>query len=274
MLSSLRWLWRWKRQVMLFIAIFGLLYLVFVGAFAGGIDLQSLRSELSSYFSGGLGRVVAGTAMFGSLIASATVMNDQASTIYQVILFVLMSLVFIRLLRRSEVDKLPSRLKDAFYKGTSQLIPLLMVLAVLLLELIPLAIATYVVSVINQNGLATTNTEWFAIGSVAFLMVFLTLYLTSGSLLAVHIVTLPDMTPTKALRSAHAIANVQRWTLIRRIALLVLWLLVFTALIIVPSALYLPLSVQWLEQFVVGAVLLVDFVMAHTYFYLLYRSML
>ena len=51
---------------------------------------------------------------------------------------------------------------------------------------------------------------------------------------ALYIVTLPDMTPMKALRSARELVRYRRWTVLRKVLFLPLMLLVVAAIIMVP----------------------------------------
>ncbi len=52
---------------------------------------------------------------------------------------------------------------------------------------------------------------------IFFLLAMLTLIYVKSSLFALYIVTLPDMTPMKALRSARELARYRRWTVLRKI---------------------------------------------------------
>lgn len=95
-------------------------------------------------------------------------------------------------------------MRDSYYKGMYPLVPFMLVLLVIGLQLIPLVFGNLIYSSVLQNGLAITVIE-----KVIWLFLFLMLALLSGymmisSLFSLYIVTLPDMTPLRALRSARA----------------------------------------------------------------------
>jgi hypothetical protein len=92
----------------------------------------------------------------------------------------------------------------------------------------------------------------------------------SSSLFALYIVTLPDMTPMKALRSARELVRHRRWTVLRKILCLPLILLVAGAVIMLPIIIVLTPLAQW----VFFLLTMLALVAAHAYMYTLYRELL
>jgi hypothetical protein len=92
----------------------------------------------------------------------------------------------------------------------------------------------------------------------------------ASSLFALYIVTLPGMTPIRALRSARGLVRYRRWTVIRKILWLPLLLLLVAAVIMLPIIIWLTAVAQWvffiLSMFALLAV--------HSYMYALYRELL
>ncbi|HVI60648.1 MAG TPA: hypothetical protein VM535_00655, partial [Candidatus Saccharimonadales bacterium] len=102
------------------------------------------------------------------------------------------------------------------------------------------------------------------------LLTLFSLYMISSSLFALYIVTLPDMTPRKALRSARELVRDRRWTVLRKILCLPVILFLGAALVMVPIIIWLTPLAQWvfflLTMFALVAV--------NTYMYSLYRELL
>ena len=92
----------------------------------------------------------------------------------------------------------------------------------------------------------------------------------SSSIFALYIVTLPDMTPLKALRSARQLVRHRRWTVLRKILFLPILLIVVAAIVMLPIIIWTPPLAQWiffvLTMFAIAAV--------HAYAYALYRELL
>jgi hypothetical protein len=94
--------------------------------------------------------------------------------------------------------------------------------------------------------------------------------MVSGSVFALYIVTLPDIQPRQALRSAKDLVSFRRLVILRKFLFLPILILVVMGLIIVPLILYASAIVP--AVFYVLSVLALLFV--HTYLYSLYRGML
>jgi uncharacterized membrane protein YoaK (UPF0700 family) len=92
----------------------------------------------------------------------------------------------------------------------------------------------------------------------------------SSSLFALYIVTLPDMTPFKALRSARELVRHRRWTVLRKILFLPIILLVVAAIIMLPIIIWLTSLAQW----VFFLLTMFALVAANAYMYTLYRELL
>jgi hypothetical protein len=166
----------------------------------------------------------------------------------------------------------PSRpsLKSSFYQGMSPLVQFVLVLVVLTLELIPLAIAAGLYSLVIANGVAVNTPEqllWllvFVVGAV------LSLWLLTRTLFGLYIVTLPGATPVQAIKDSMRITKPFQLRVARQLLLLVVFILVSGALLLVPFILLLP-SLAGFILFLFS-ILCVPFV--HTYAYGAYRRLL
>lgn len=249
--------------------IYGLLNLILVQGLSSSTDVSTLKSELSKVFTGDSGAVLSGLSVFAVLVSSAGNGSSQTAGAYQLILAIVTSLAVIWSLRQL-MSGHRIRIRDAFYKGMYPLIPFIFLLLLVAIELIPLIIGASLYSTVISNGIAITIIE-----KAIWLLIFLglagiTLYLLSVSFIALYIVTLPDMTPIKALRSAKNVVKYRRWTVIRKIIAMPICLLIISAIIMLPIIIWLTVLAQW----VFFLMTMFALVVVNSYMYVLYREML
>ena len=75
-----------------------------------------------------------------------------------------------------------------------------------------------------------------------FFLALLSLYMICSSLFALYIVTLPNVTPMKALRSARQLVLHRRFLVLRKILFMPLALLVLGAIIMIPLIIFLTFA--------------------------------
>jgi hypothetical protein len=248
-----------------------LVYLLLNIVFASGISnvssaFSTIKTDLQA--SGGPNFTSAASG-FASLVGSAGASGSSTGSTLQSVLFVIESLVIIWALRHLLSDQ-PISVKAAYYRSMAPLIPFLLVIFVIIIQLLPVTIgatvfAAIVTSVFPGTGLASVLSAI----AVIFLAIW-SLYMVSSSIFALYIVTLPDMQPRQALRSARDLVSYRRLTVIRKVLFLPLLILVVMGLVIVP--LILAVSVVVPAVFYILSMLAILFI--HTYLYSLYRGML
>lgn len=271
---SLAMFWKHKRTIGLFLLVYAILYVIFVRGVSGGINLGELRDTLKEDNSAVTGLLTSLT-LFGVLVSTSNSTTSETASIYQGLLLVAGSLAFIWLLRQLSADKpLRVRIRDTFYKGMQPLIPFILVLFVIALEFIPMSIGGFVLNVALTNSLAGSGGELFGIYVICLLLVILSLYLVSGSIAALYIVTLPGMEPVKAIRASHQVLRMHRWSVIRKFVLLVLFLLGSGLLIFIPLLLAIPSNFTWINEYIFFAGSISGFAIFHIYMYNLYKSLL
>jgi hypothetical protein len=203
------------------------------------------------------------------MTASAGSTSSQETSLYQSILLVIASLALIWTLRQTYANK-KVKPRQAFYKGMYPLVPFLLVAAVISLQMIPLLMGTLLYAYMIVGGIAVAGIEqaiwWIIIG----LLVLLSLYMATSSVFALYIVTLPDMTPMKALRSARELVRFRRMMVMRKVLALPVLLLVFAAIIMIPLIIFITPVAEWIFLVLNMAVLAV----VHAYMYALYRELL
>jgi len=248
-----------------------LVYLLLNIVFASGISnastaFSTIKTDLQA--SGGP-NFTSAAGGFASLVGSAGASGSSTGSTLQSVLFVIESLVIIWALRHLLSDQ-PISVKAAYYRSMAPLIPFLLVIFVIIIQLLPVTIgatvfAAIVTSVFPGTGLASVLSAI----AVIFLAIW-SLYMVSSSIFALYIVTLPDMQPRQALRSARDLVSYRRLTVIRKVLFLPLLILVVMGLVIVP--LILAVSVVVPAVFYILSMLAILFI--HTYLYSLYRGML
>jgi hypothetical protein len=261
----------WQNKL-LFISL-GLIYAFLNLALVQGFSnsgIGNLKTELNNAFYGHQGSVASGIGVFTVLLGSVgSSGSNQAAGGYQIFLGLIISLAIIWGLRHVMTGK-KVRIRDTFYLGMYPLVPFILIFLLVILELIPLIGGAAVYSLINQNGIAVGFLENLLCAIGFALLAFASIYMLSSSLFGLYIVTLPDMTPLKALRSARNLVKHRRLRVITKILALPVFLIIVATLIMLPLVLWVTWSAQWvfflLKMFALIAI--------HAYMYTLYRELL
>lgn len=269
MKANIQHLLKFKRLFLGISVWYFLLSLVLVSGLVGSTDYSELKGTLTQIFKGTGGQVTTGFTLFGVLISSGAGKVSEAGSVYQSTLLVVVSLVVIWALRQTYAKKQVTT-KQAFYKSMMPLVPFVLVLIVIGLQFIPLVISSTIYSIVITSGLAVTNIERVLWGIFMLCFIILTLYMVTSSIFALYIVTLPDMSPMQALRSARELVRYRRWSIMRKVIFLPFCLVILAAVIMVPVLLFLTFAAQWLFIFLTMLALVV----AHGYMYRLYRELL
>jgi hypothetical protein len=150
------------------------------------------------------------------------------------------------------------------------LIPFIIVLIIIGLELIPLLIGGSLYSAVMTNGIAVGGLEKILWALVFLILALVSLYLITSTIFALYIVTLPDMTPMKALRSARQLVRHRRWLVMRKVLFLPVIIIFIALIIMVPVILLITPAASWI--FLIFSLACLVFI--HSYLYALYRELL
>jgi hypothetical protein len=251
------------------IILINILLMLALGGFSSSVDVSGSKNQLDQISSDGSTEVGDSASLFGMMLGTVGSATTESAGAYQTVMIILISLATIWTLRQSLASQ-KLGIRNAFYQGMHPLVPFVLVLFVIGLEFIPFFGAMTAYDAAFNNGLAVGFIEKVFWIIVVFLLTLSSLYMLSSSIFALYIVTLPNMLPLQALRSAGQLVRYRRWTILRKLLFLPLALLVIGALIIIPLILLLPIVAQ--IMFVV--LTMVALVLAHTYAYNLYRELL
>jgi hypothetical protein len=249
-------------------AIYGILNVLLVQGLGNTSNIETVKNTLAG--ASGLAHVAGGVSLFAVLVASSGSSSSTAAAgVYQVLLVLIVSLVVIWALRQV-IGGTVVRIRDAFYQGTYPLVQFILVLLVISIQLIPAALGAILYNVVVTNSIATLPIQKTIWGLLALLLGMLSFYMLTSSIFALYIVTLPKMTPMKALRSAREIVRYRRWTVMRKLLFLPVALFVIAAIIMVPIILTVTAAAYWVF-FILS---MFGMVITHTYIYTLYRELL
>lgn len=259
-----------KRPLLGIFLVFFLLSIVLVRGFAGS-EAQELQDVFGELFDDRAGQVIGSVVLVGFLATDVTTAPTEVAGLYQTILFTIVSLATIYVVRavRSGSETLP-KTKEAFYKGMYPLIPFVLVFFVIGLQLLPFALGAWLFGTVTAAGLAVHGVEIALWGIVFFLLSLLSLYMVTSSVFALYIVTLPDMTPLQALRSARELVRYRRFTVLRKILFLPFILILIALFLLTPIVLFItPVAAFFVLAFTVATTMY-----THVYMYQLYRELL
>ncbi len=268
LLKGSLWVVRTNWKVCLGImTVYSVLSLLLVQSLSGS-DVNSIKTTLTSMTEGPWGGLISSLAVFAYMAGSTSSGGNSAAGAYQFMLLLITSLAIIWVLRQAYANK-KMRVRDSYYKGMYPLVTFLLVFLVVMLQLLPAIIGSAIYSTVTST-IGATGLEMIVWGIVLFLSVIISLYLLTSSLIALYVVCLPDMTPLVALRSARELVRSRRWTVMRKIIFLPIFLSVVGALLII-SIIFVAAPLAPFALLLANAAGLVLF---HSYMYRLYRELL
>lgn len=259
-----------KKLFAAILGVFALLYAVFVRGFAGS-DLSVVKEAFTGEGVASSSQVATGFGLFVYLIGNASTAQSEVASLYQFAFICIGSLALIWTFRQLQSNaKSVVTMRRAYYLGTAPLVPYVLVIVVILAQLLPALIGTTLYQQVSSTGLAASSVEMLAWLILLLATLVLSLYMLCSSVFALYIVTLPDMTPLTALRSARELVKHRRLVVARKI------LFAPAVLAIVAAVLFMPLLVfaTGLAEvffFVYGVLCLA---VINGYMYRLYRSLL
>lgn len=266
--ASVHHLWAHKRVYFGIAFIYLLLTVVLVRGLTFTADLGLTKDTVQELFTGFGGQLASSVTILSMLVESGSPAGATGS-LFQSIILLFISLVMIWALRQTYAGQ-KITVKDAFYKSSYPLVQFLLVLLVIGLQMLPFIAGNFLYSATVSSGIAVTVLEKVLWGVLSFLLILLSIYLVSAYVFALYIVTLPDMQPVQALRSAKNLVQFRRWTVIRKVLFLPFIIIVIGAAIMLP-VIMVAAPIAEIVFLILGAVLVM---VGHCYMYSLYRELL
>ena len=267
----------------------GLIYGLITGLLVGMTSQETVaqlrttleESDALSIFGDGAWLEVgkSGLLALNVLAGGATATLTAEQQIYSVLAGLLVWMTAIWLLRHNLAGQ-KVRLRDGLYNGGAPLVGTTVLALVLLIQLVPVAVAALGYSAALATGLLDGGVEamlfWFAAGGLTLL----SLYWISSTLVAMVIITLPGMYPLRSLKIAGDMVVGRRLRILLRLlwGLLVPLVVSFVILVLVSlldqGLKHLIPAIDWLPiiPIVVLLVGIGTLIWASAYIYLLYRK--
>lgn len=249
--------------------IYGIIAFIFVQGAGSSFQITQIKDGLNEAFGTGSDGPEKTLALFGYLMGTAGSSVNEVGSAYQLFLVLIVSLATIWSVRQVQAGENPG-IRDAFYKGIYPLIPFIMVLFVIGLQLLPLIIGNTIYSTVLQNGIAATVLEKALWLLLFILLALLSMYMVVSSIFSLYIVTLPDMRPIRALRSARELVLHRRFAVSLRIVVLPVLFIIVSGVVFIPLLLIVPQVAEALFLVATG----LGLVVLHVYMYLLYRALI
>ncbi len=267
---SIQHLYRHKKLFLGISLVYGLLYIMFVKGVSSSFELSNLRETLGDTFGTDIGGIGTGIALYSLLLGSAGSTDSSVGGAYQTVILAVVSLAIIYALRLTYAKESTLKVKDAFYKGMYPLVPFIIVSLIVILQLLPALIVGSLYATVQSNGIVIGALQQ-GIAFIIFIAgLYWSAYMLSSSLLAFYIVTLADAKPRAALKSARELVRFRRMAIVRKVLFLPIILLLFSAVVLIPLIIILPVAAEIL--FIIFTILVLSVI--HSYLYSLYRSLL
>ena len=206
--------------------------------------------------------------------------SSESATVFAVIIFLILWLTTIFLVRHLLAGH-KIKLRDGLYNAMTPLLSTFAVFAVAMIQCIPIFLLVIVYSAAVQTGFL--NTPFYALVFFIFAMVMIVIsgYLLSSSLIALVAVTVPGMYPMRALHAASDLMMGRRVKFIVRLIALIFALVIVWIIVMLPLILFdlLMRNFEWTESIPFIPVCLLTMtcftgIYISVYLYLYYRWML
>jgi hypothetical protein len=230
-------LWSKKRIFLLLVLIYAVLSALLVGT-ASQATYTTLTSTLkvtsNGIFSGNVGALGSAGLLFASTITSSLSQNlTQIQQVYTAILVLMVWLSTVWLLRNILAGH-KVKLRDGLYTSGSPILATFLVSLLLIVQLIPLAIAVIGFGAASESGLLSNGVEGLLFCVAAGLLIILSLYWITSTVFALIIVTLPGMYPYRAIKTAGDIVVGRRVRILMRLLWMAIVVIIFWAIVMIP----------------------------------------
>lgn len=252
----------WKTLIGV-IAVYAIINFIFVASFSIIPSNESLQSEIETYLGSSSGKFMDSIVIVGVSVVNFT---SPSNTLMQIVLFLLASMAFVWTLRKLRgLQKITIR--QSYYEGPANVVPLVLVVVVLLLMLTPSAFASSILTV--ALPIVNSGLEKLIIYIIGILLLLLTLWMLSIWWPAFYISMLPGTKPIASLRAAAKLTKGRRMRLFLKVLLIFISLVALFILVVVPVSLIFQRAVP----LTVYIIMFVIFGLAHMYLFNMYRSL-
>jgi len=276
--------WLYRRIMILVAVVYAVLTLLLVGIASQDTYstlLNTLQTTGEDVFVGSLGDISkAGLLFLASVTGSISQNLTDVQQIYAVLIGLLIWLTSVWLLRNLLAGH-KVKLRDGLYNSGSPILSTFLVALLLIVQLLPLALALIGYSAASATGLlAGGGVESMLFWIAAGLLTMLSLYWITSTAFALIIVTLPGMYPMQAIKTAGDLVVGRRLRILLRLIWMAFSIVITWAAIMIPIILIdmwlknMWSAISWVPTVPVVLLTLssLTIVWASSYVYLLYRK--
>lgn len=255
----------------------------------GGISSQQSYSEISSLLregssellNGGMSKIGQASILSVTAFTGANRVTSDVQQIYMSIVLLLTWLTTVWLLR-AILAKINPSLRDGLYNAGAPIVSTAIVLIILLIQLLPVALASLAYAGLSSIGLLEQGFSLMIFWAITALLASISLYWITSTFIALIAVTVPGTYPMTAIKAAGDIVIGRRIRVLYRL----LWLVLTVAIVWFVLMIPLVLINSWLTDIwswisiipivpVAASILsAVTVVWAAAYIYLLYRKII
>lgn len=275
-------LWKNRKLIIAMVVVYALLSAIMVGLASQDtytILSDTLRETSDSIFDGNIGEVGKASLLFiAAMTGGLSQTLTEVQQVYAAILGLMVWLTTVWLLRNVLAGH-KVKLRDGLYNSSAPILSTFVVVLVMLVQLLPIALALIGYSAAMASGLLTGGVEamifWLAVG----LLTALSLYWITSTAVALVVVTLPGMYPFQAIKTAGDLVVGRRLRILLRLLWMGLMIAVVWVIIMIPIIMLdtwikgVWPSIEWIPTIPLTLLILgsMTIVWSSSYIYLLYR---
>ncbi len=241
-LHSFKMIFRNWKLFLPFLILVVILNVLFVGILSESnyVNHQNVLNDTSAQIAGG---EVSSVTKAGILLATTITMgglageSSEVATVFMVLIFLIIWLVTIFLLRHLMAGH-KVKLRDGLYNAMTPLLSTFVVFVVTLIQCIPIFLLIIAYSAAVQTDFLATPFYALVFFVFAALMIIISTYLLSSSLIAFVAVSAPGLYPMEALRTASDLMMGRRIRFILRLVALIVVIVLMWLLIMLPLILF------------------------------------
>lgn len=231
-----------------------LVFVVIVALFFVGImseetyqQYQKILDQAASQGEGGgFGVIEKAGLLLASTVSTGGLAGDSGElvVVFGCLIFLTIWLVTVYFIRMIKAEKIV-RFRDGLYNAMTPLIPTLFVLVVAIIECVPIFLLIIAYSAAVETEFLAEPFYALLFFVFAVIMILISGYLLSSSLMALSAVTVPGMYPLNAINAASDMMVGSRMKFIVRLVALVVTIVLMWVIVMLPLILF----DLWMKQF-------------------------
>jgi hypothetical protein len=243
---------------------------------------DTLRTSGGSLFVGAWGEMGKASLLFLTALTGGMNQNlTDIQQVYAVIIILLTWLTSVWLLRNILAGH-KVKVRDGLYNASAPILSTFIVALLLIVQLLPFALALIGYSAASSSGLLTAGVEAMLFWIAAGLLCLLSLYWITSTIFALIIITLPGMYPYQAIKTAGDLVVGRRLRILLRFLWMALTVVVGWAVVMIPIILFdawiksIWSAISWIPIVPVTLLVLsaITIIWVSSYVYLLYRKVI